>query len=113
MRDPLLEQEAALFRALGHPARLKIVQFLAEGDSGERCVCEIIPALGMEQSTVSKHLAILRERGVVDFRREGTRMFYALVDRRVLDMLRLAEGMCLANLRKAEEVLAEARAKKG
>ncbi|MEW6398332.1 MAG: metalloregulator ArsR/SmtB family transcription factor, partial [Bacillota bacterium] len=87
MRRSLTDGQAALLRALGHPARLRIIQFLAEGEgcagrgcTGERCVCEIIPALGMEQSSVSKHLAILRERGVVESRREGTRIFYSLVD---------------------------------
>lgn len=120
MRRSLIDQQAALLRALGHPARLRIIQFLAEGErcagkgcTGERCVCEIIPALGMEQSSVSKHLAILRERGVVESRREGTRIFYSLVDPRVLDVLRLAEEITLGHLARAEHLLAEARAPAG
>ncbi|MEW6399852.1 MAG: metalloregulator ArsR/SmtB family transcription factor, partial [Bacillota bacterium] len=72
--------------------------------------CEIIPALGMEQSSVSKHLAILRERGVVESRREGTRIFYSLVDPRVRDILRLAEEVTMGHLARAERMLAEARA---
>lgn len=117
MRRSLTDRQAALLRALGHPARLRIIQFLAEGEgcagrgcTGERCVCEIIPALGMEQSSVSKHLAILRERGVVESRREGTRIFYSLVDRRVRDILRLAEEVTMGHLARAERMLAEARA---
>lgn len=120
MRRSLIDQQAALLRALGHPARLRIIQFLAQGEGcagkgcvGERCVCEIIPALGMEQSSVSKHLAILRERGVVESRREGTRIFYSLVDKRVLDILRLAEEVTLGHLARAQRLLAEARAASG
>lgn len=114
--EALLEQMAAVLRALGHPARLRIVEFLVDGDlcsgrdcSGEKCVCEIIPALGMEQSSVSKHLAVLRDRGIVNFRREGTRMFYSLADPRVLEILRLAREVCLGHLSRAEKLLAEAR----
>jgi len=120
MRRSLIDQQAALLRALGHPARLRIIQFLAQGEGcagkgcvGERCVCEIIPALGMEQSSVSKHLAILREQGVVEARREGTRIFYSLVDKRVLDILRLAEEVTLGHLARAQRLLAEARAASG
>lgn len=120
MRRSLIDQQAALLRALGHPARLRIIQFLAQGEGcagkdcvGERCVCEIIPALGMEQSSVSKHLAILREQGVVESRREGTRIFYSLVDKRVLDILRLAEEVTLGHLARAQRLLAEARAASG
>lgn len=111
-----MEQMAGVLRALGHPARLKIVEFLVDGElcggrdcSGEKCVCEIIPALGMEQSSVSKHLAVLRDRGIVNFRREGTRMFYSLADPRVLEILRLAREVCIGHLSRAEKVLAEAR----
>lgn len=120
MRRSLIDQQAALLRALGHPARLRIIQFLSQGEGcagkdcvGERCVCEMIPALGMEQSSVSKHLAILRERGVVESRREGTRIFYSLVDKRVLDIMRLAEEVTLGHLARAETLLAEARAASG
>lgn len=116
MTEALLEQMAAVLRALGHPTRLRIVEFLVEEDlcsgrdcSGEKCVCEIIPALGMEQSSVSKHLAILRDRGIVNFRREGTRTLYSLADARVLDILGLARQVCMGHLVRAEKVLAEAR----
>lgn len=114
--ESLLDHTAAVLRALGHPARLRIIEFLADGDlcsgrdcSGEKCVCEIIPALGMEQSSVSKHLAILRDRGIVNFRREGTRILYSLADSRVLEILRLAREVSIGHLARAEKVLAEVR----
>ncbi|HHV54198.1 MAG TPA: helix-turn-helix transcriptional regulator [Firmicutes bacterium] len=123
MPRTLMERQAELLKALGHPARLFIVQMLAEAaeaaeapdeaeragaaGAGEKCVCEIIPALGMEQSSVSKHLAVLRERGVVEVRREGTRMFYRLTDRRVMAIVRLAREICVTQLAQAQRMLAE------
>lgn len=136
MPRTLLEQQAELLKALGHPARLRIIQLLAESGRavppvpasetpeatavvgakdcgrsvalGEKCVCEIIPALGMEQSSVSKHLAVLRERGIVEVRREGTRMFYRLTDSRILNILQLAREICMVQLAQAQRMLTEA-----
>lgn len=70
-----MEQAAQVFKALGHPARLTMVAALA---SGERCVCELTQLVGLDVSTVSKHLAVLKGCGVVSGRREGTWMHYRL-----------------------------------
>jgi len=66
---------ADLFKALAHPARVAICEFLRQG---EQCVCEIVPALQLEQSTVSKHLAVLRRQGLVKYRKEGLKALYRL-----------------------------------
>ena len=76
--DDSLEQLADVFKALGDTTRLRIVKLL--GERGETCVCEIVPALGVPQSTVSHHLATLRHAGLVRQRREGQMIFYALVE---------------------------------
>ena len=64
-----------LFRALGDETRLRIVALLAHG---ELCVCHIEKALELSQPNVSRHLGILRAAGVVDARREGSWIYYAL-----------------------------------
>jgi transcriptional regulator, ArsR family len=69
------EARAVVFKALGHPARLLMVDALAKG---ERCVCELTTLVGADVSTVSKHLAVLREAGVVESRKEGANVFYRL-----------------------------------
>lgn len=74
MNNP--EELAELFRALGDLTRLRIVDLLA--GEGEMCVCRIVPALGLPQSTVSHHLATLRHAGLVRQRREGQMIFYSL-----------------------------------
>jgi ArsR family transcriptional regulator len=68
---------AALFRALGDETRLEIVGLLAAA-GGELCVCEIEPRFALSQPTISHHLRLLREAGVVSSERRGTWVYYAL-----------------------------------
>lgn len=68
-------QRAKIFKALGHPSRLALVDQLCQG---ERCVCELQPESGVELPTVSRHLAMLREAGIVKERRQGTNVYYSL-----------------------------------
>jgi ArsR family transcriptional regulator len=70
------ERLAAQFKALGDPTRLAIVNQLA--GSGERCVCHLEP-LGLSQPTISHHLKVLRDAGLVESTRRGTWAFYRLV----------------------------------
>ena len=65
----------AVFRAVGDPTRARIVKLL---ESGELCVCQIQAAVGLAPSTVSKHLSILRQVGLVDDRQEGRWAYYSL-----------------------------------
>lgn len=86
----LNQHGADFFKALSHPARLHLVQMLQQG---EKCVCELIPAVGMEQSGVSRHLAILKREGIVDSRKDGQKVIYYLRDERILQILELAQEM--------------------
>jgi ArsR family transcriptional regulator, arsenate/arsenite/antimonite-responsive transcriptional repressor len=78
---PLAEEArrelAARFKALGDPARIAIVNRLA--GAGEVCVCAFVDDLGLSQPTVSHHLRILREAGLVEASRRGTWAYYRLV----------------------------------
>lgn len=66
---------ARVFKALGHPTRLFLMEVLGQG---ERCVCELRDMVHADISTVSKHLALLKEAGVVSDRKEGLKVFYSL-----------------------------------
>jgi len=88
-----LTPAAALFRSLGDPVRLAIVQRLAQGEAR---VVDLTGALGLAQSTVSKHLACLRDCRLVESRAEGRQSFYALARPELLDLLRSAEGLLAA-----------------
>ncbi|HEX5997654.1 MAG TPA: metalloregulator ArsR/SmtB family transcription factor [Jiangellales bacterium] len=84
---------AALFRSLADPTRLSIVRRLARGEAR---VVDLTGELGLAQSTVSKHLACLRDCGLVDFRSEGRQSFYALSRPELIDLLRTAENLLAA-----------------
>ncbi|MFA6287087.1 MAG: metalloregulator ArsR/SmtB family transcription factor [Opitutaceae bacterium] len=69
------KRRAAVFKALGHPARLQIVEELA---AGERCVCEFVDMVGLGWSAVSRHLAVLKAAGVLEDEKRGLQVFYRL-----------------------------------
>lgn len=70
-----MESEAQLFKALAEPVRLRILTLLLKG---KRCVCDIMAVLDMPQSTVSRHLAYLKNAGLITGRRQGVWMYYQL-----------------------------------
>ncbi|MFE9695093.1 ArsR/SmtB family transcription factor [Micromonospora sp. NPDC005806] len=90
---PGLAPAVALFRSLGDPTRLAILQRLA---CGEARVVDLTGELGMAQSTVSKHLACLRDCGLIDYRVDGRQSVYALTRPELLDLLRSAEQLLAA-----------------
>ena len=71
----LLAAKANVLKALAHPTRLWIVEQLGEG---EKCVCEFVDAVGADFSTVSKHLTVLKQAGIVMDDKRGKQVFYTL-----------------------------------
>lgn len=71
----VFEAKARILRALSHPTRLFIIEELSRG---ERCVCELTRMVGDDTSTVSKHLSILKNKGIVQNERRGSQNFYQL-----------------------------------
>jgi DNA-binding transcriptional ArsR family regulator len=74
-KDISMVARAEIFKALGHPARLSMVVALGQG---ERCVCELQELVGLDMSTVSKHLTVLRSVGLVEADKRGKQVFYSL-----------------------------------
>jgi ArsR family transcriptional regulator len=74
-----------IFKALSDDTRLKIVEFLLDG---EKCVCEIFPHVKRTQSTVSIQLGKLEEWGILKSRREGKKIFYSISDKRICDVFK-------------------------
>lgn len=71
----IIEAKAHIFKALGHPSRLAMVEKLSEG---ECCVCELVKLIDADFSTISKHLAVLKEAGIVESERRGQNVYYRL-----------------------------------
>jgi ArsR family transcriptional regulator len=82
--------KAEFFRALGHPARLRILELLR---SGERSVSELQADLEIDSSSVSQQLAVLRAKNIVDTRRAGTSVYYSVRDPQVFQLLDVARDI--------------------
>ncbi|MET9908744.1 metalloregulator ArsR/SmtB family transcription factor [Streptomyces sp. NPDC006476] len=68
---------AKVFKALGDPVRLRLMSMIASrGQGGEVCVCELTPAFDLSQPTISHHLKLLRQAGLIDCERRGTWVYY-------------------------------------
>jgi ArsR family transcriptional regulator len=83
-------QMALVFKALGDPVRLRLFHLLSLRD--ELCVCHLTEALRLPQSTVSRHLGILRNAGLVSTRRDGKWMYYQLADDAPEELTRLLDS---------------------
>jgi DNA-binding transcriptional ArsR family regulator len=84
------EQQAALFKLFTHPARLAILDVLRQG---EACVCHLEAVLGFRQAYISQQLAVLREGGIIQDRREGWNVFYRVSDDRIFEILAAAKRL--------------------
>jgi ArsR family transcriptional regulator len=80
---PLSEDEAeklaTVFKALGDPVRLRLLSMIASREGGEVCVCDLTPAFDLSQPTVSHHLKLLKQAGLIGSERRGTWVFYRLL----------------------------------
>ena len=100
---PLSEIKAELFRALAHPARVRALDLLAEG---ERSVGDMAPLVGIELSHLSQQLGVLRRAGLVTTRKEGSNVFYALRDPATVELLAAAKRVLINSLSETQQLLA-------
>jgi len=70
---------AEAFKALGDPVRLRLLSLLATSDEGEVCACDLVEPVGKSQPTVSHHLKVLRQAGLVTATKRGVNIWYAVV----------------------------------
>ena len=101
---PIYVLKADFFRALGHPARVRILELVSDK---ERAVGELQEELDLDSSGTSQHLAALRRQGLVETRRQGTTIFYRLKDPRVAELLKVAREILSSNLSETRALLAE------
>jgi DNA-binding transcriptional ArsR family regulator len=101
MQLKIYENQAVFLKALGQPTRLQILDLLKKG---ERCVCEIFPALDQEQANVSKHLTILKQAGILDSRKEGLRVIYWIKDKEILGLIQGVSLMLKNQAREQREI---------
>ncbi len=102
---PNLHQvKADFFRTLGHPARVRIVELLREG---ELSVGELQAELGIDSSGTSQHLAAMRRQGLLESRRAGTSVYYRVRDPRIFQLLETARQLIGSHLEETHALLGE------
>lgn len=94
---------AAILKALGHPSRMFIIEKLSEED---HCVCELTDMIGADTSTVSKHLSVLKNAGLVTTRKEGTTVYYSLACTCIMEFIGCIENVIRNNLERQLEYFA-------
>jgi len=99
---PISAVKAELFKALGNPARVRVLEVLVEG---ERTVGEMQPLVGIEPSHLSQQLAVLRKAGLVVARKEGSTVVYAIKDPLVAELLAVAKRFLLVSLTDTQDLL--------
>lgn len=97
------EARARIIKAMAHPTRLFIVDQLARDE--QRCVCELTEMVGADMSTVSRHLTILREAGIIEDERRGTQILYRLRVKCVLNFFDCVETVLERNAKERMELL--------
>jgi len=83
-----IQRKSEIFKALGHPTRLQIVEKLAEG---EQCVCVCLEMFDIDMSTLSRHLSVLKNAGIIRDERRGKNIFYSLTCPCIVNMFECME----------------------
>ena len=99
---PVYVMKAELFKALGHPVRIRALELLVDGDQP---VSALLEEIGVEASHLSQHLTVLRRAGVVAKSRQGNTVTYTLVDRSLATMLDSARTFLLGSLSRTTDAL--------
>lgn len=105
---PVLEARAKILKAMSHPVRLFIIEELKKG---ERCVCELQEMIGFDMSTISKHLAVLKNAGIVADRKAGTSSYYTLKVPCIINFFGCIEEVMESNLKQQSDIIMACRCK--
>lgn len=100
--DIVTKLTADFFKTLAHPVRLNILRILKDG---ERCVCEIIDELDIEQSNLSQHLGLMKKQGLLDSRKDGQKVLYRIVYPSVLDVVTAVEKTLSEQISRSQGLL--------
>jgi len=101
---PIHQVKAEFFRALGHPARVRVLELLR---GGEMTVGDLQGELGIDSSGTSQHLGAMRRQGILEARKEGTSVYYRVRDPRVFQLLESARQVIESHLEEANALLDE------
>jgi DNA-binding transcriptional ArsR family regulator len=101
-KQRLYEKQAEVAKAIAHPLRVSIIHFLKDG---EQCVCDIAEHVGSERSNVSRHLSVMVNAGVLEYRKEGLRVIYRLKCVCILDFFSCVTHVLKQQAKDSERLL--------
>ena len=103
MEERVLELKADILKALAQPTRLKILELLREG---EKCICEIVPAINGEQSNISRHISLMQKSHLVTTRKEGVRVMVKVRDPEIFEILNKVGTILKKQMKEQEKLFA-------
>ncbi|MER7245615.1 metalloregulator ArsR/SmtB family transcription factor [Kribbella sp. NPDC000426] len=106
MHRPLYERKAEFFKTLAHPARIRVLELLTQGDHS---VAEMLPEVGIEPSNLSQHLAVLRRAGLVTTRKVGSTVIYSPTSPYVGELLTVSRRILTGLINDQVELLEDLR----
>ena len=99
----LFEKQAEIAKAIAHPLRIAVVNFLKDG---EHCVCDIAKHVGSERSNVSRHLSVMSNAGLLEYRKEGLKVIYKLKTPCILEFFSCVSRVLKQQVKEDERLLA-------
>jgi ArsR family transcriptional regulator len=98
----LFQKQAEIAKAIAHPLRIAVVDFLK---NGEQCVCDIAEYVGSERSNVSRHLAVMVNAGILDYRKQGLKVIYKLKTPCIVDFFSCVTNVLKQQAKENEKLL--------
>jgi len=98
----LFQKQAEIAKAIAHPLRIAIIDFLKDG---EQCVCDIAEFIGSERSNVSRHLSLMVNAGVLEYRKDGLKVIYKLKTPCIIDFFSCTTTCLKQQLKDTEKLL--------
>lgn len=103
MEERVLELKTEILKAMAQPTRLKILELLREG---EKCICEIVPAINGEQSNISRHISLMQKSHLVTTRKEGVRVMVRVRDPEIFKILNKVSAILKKQMKEQEKLFA-------
>jgi len=107
LTTPIYQVKAEFFKTLGNPARIRILEVLADR---ERPVSELIPEVGIEASHLSQQLGLMRRANLIQARKVGSNVFYSVSEPLIFELLDIAKRIITASLTETQELLVQMQA---
>jgi DNA-binding transcriptional ArsR family regulator len=101
MEERVLELKAEILKALAQPTRLKILELLR---NGEKCICEIVPAINGEQSNISRHISLMQKSNLVTTRKDGVKVMVKVRDPEVFNILDRVSKVLKTQMKEQEKL---------